>query len=129
MVRHITPSHETELLDASIGDVITISYLKGDEEDFQTRLTLQCDNFHKEQFHAYAFIEQEKATTEGGIHLVKAHTTSLRTMLFDNHLGVIINNLNHGIDFFGQERGRQYFMEKTYEEMVASLKDAQLWSE
>jgi hypothetical protein len=114
----IIPSSERQLVEASLWDIIKISYhgMSGLESTW----TLLSAKSKSGDF--YRFIAHEKAKNPGDRELVVAYTCPLNKMQFDRNLGAILNHLYEETHYFGPR-------EAEYPEMVAKLKSATLWHE
>jgi hypothetical protein len=110
----IIPSSERQLVQASLGDIIKISYHGG--SNLESVWTL-LNSRHEDK---YMFIAQEKAKNPEDKELVIAYTCPLSKMQFDRNLGAILNYLYQETHFFGPQR-------EEYSEMVEKLKGANLW--
>ena len=112
----IIPSSERRLVEASLGDIIKISY--HGMSDLESTWTLLNAKSRAGDF--YQFIAHEKAKNPGDKELVVSYTCPLNKMQFDRNLGAILNHLYEETRYFGPR-------EAEYEEMVNKLKSAKLW--
>ena len=112
----IIPRSERQLVEASLGDIIKISY--HGMSALESAWTI-LDNLNGEK---YRFIAHEKAKNPGDKELVIAYTCPLSKMQFDRNLGAILNHLYEETHFFGPRR-------EEYANMVEKLKSANLWFE
>ena len=119
--RTIIPLSERQLLEASLGDIIKISYHGrselGSSWAILDRIVKSSEDLGNRR---YFFIEQEKAEHEGDVDLVNVHFSRLQTMQFDRNLGAILNNFYHNRNFVGPKK-------EEYPFMVTELKRAGLW--
>lgn len=113
----IIPRSERELVAASLGDVVLISYHGLHALDSAWTLLESRDN------DKYKFIAQSKASKgSGDPDLVVVHSCPLDKIQFDRNLGAILNHLYEETDFIGPRRRKEQ-----YDDMVARLKSAKLW--
>lgn len=116
--RTIIPAKEKELMSASIGDIIKISY-PGDRDNMVNLWTV----LHGVHEGNYTFISQDKSKSFGEESPVRRYLSPLSKIQFDDKLGATLNAFEYTLTFLDKKAGEKY------EEMVWELRDAKLWTE
>lgn len=110
----ITPRNERQLVAASKGDLVRITY--HETNSLKTEWTL-LNSISGEK---YTFIAHEKAKNPEDKELVVTYTCPLNKMQFDRNLGAILDLFYEETHYFGPQR-------EEYAGMVEELKKAELW--